>query len=120
MIPARTRQEIFDLAYRGLAAQGFRRSHDGTGCLYRGPHGLRCAIGHCIPDDEWEHRNLERVNNEEIGGIVSFSAGIADEDLDFAQGLQEAHDDGIHPSVMRHKLEAFAHQHGLTVPEVTP
>lgn len=47
----RTNQEIFDTCLTHLRAQG-RRSIDPISgfCVYRGPDGLKCAIGALIPN----------------------------------------------------------------------
>jgi hypothetical protein len=44
-------QEVFDTAVAGLASQGFAISWAGAQCAYRGPHGRKCPIGWCIPDE---------------------------------------------------------------------
>ena len=44
------KQEAFNAAWLGLKSQGFERSADGGLCMYRGPNGLKCALGWCIPD----------------------------------------------------------------------
>ena len=47
-----TAQEAFDKAVAGVRAQGYQISMDEkTNCVYRGPNGLRCAVGHLIPDE---------------------------------------------------------------------
>lgn len=47
------RQELFDKAVTGILKQGGPSvdSDCMNGCVYRGPHGLRCAIGHLIEDE---------------------------------------------------------------------
>lgn len=128
MTTYRTRQEIFDLAYTGLAAQGFELSllpdkGDGslTGCAYRGEDNRRCAIGHCIPDDAYND-GLEglRVFNPD----VLAAANISPVDSPFARALQQVHDNQRgRPSygaaaTLKAALIAFAKNYGLTVPEV--
>jgi hypothetical protein len=51
-----TLQELFDKALIGIRAQGGPAVlfEDGIGkCLYRSPEGNKCAIGHNIPDEEY-------------------------------------------------------------------
>lgn len=46
-----TPQEIFDKAALGVLNQG-KRSVDGSErCLYRGPNGLKCAVGHLVDNE---------------------------------------------------------------------
>ena len=54
-----TPQEVFDTVVAALVKQG-RKSLAENGdpsiskdCRYRGDDGLKCAIGHLIPDDEY-------------------------------------------------------------------
>ncbi len=48
-----THQEAYDTICEGLAKQK-RRSADFNGyCKYRGPNGLKCAVGVLIPDDKY-------------------------------------------------------------------
>lgn len=48
-----TEQDVFNNAYIGMLRQNRRsaKSLHGNQCLYRGPNGLKCAIGHSIPDE---------------------------------------------------------------------
>jgi len=110
----RTRQEIFDLAWNGLKAQGFGKSRvpGKARCLYRGPDGLKCAIGHCIPDGNYR-KKFDR--GMELGGVLH-AARISDADYDFARGLQEAHDFAAAPADMVARLCAFAVAHSLIIP----
>lgn len=112
----RTRQEIFDLAWNGLKAQGFERSlnSDDT-CAYRGENGMRCAIGFCIDDANYDEELLEE--NLAQDPAVLNAARIAQEDNVFAEELQEMHDTAYSPEIMEEQLRAFALRHKLKVPE---
>ena len=46
-----TEQQVYNNALFGMRGQNYEPSHAGGACLYRGPRGLKCAIGHSIPDD---------------------------------------------------------------------
>lgn len=119
---AMTRQQIFNTAYHGLAAQGFQRSmrENGFGCAYRGADGRRCALGYLIPDavydPEWDsdHKSMsaymlssENITNE-----------ICEGNQRFLIDLQTVHDDSLTPQTMKRELGAFAARHNLTVPEL--
>lgn len=107
----RTEQEIFDLAFNGLRAQGFRKSKGEKGCLYRGPDGLKCAIGHCIADSDYRSRF-------EGGRDRAFrAAGVSGQLFVFAFHLQIAHDASTSPSNMEHRLRELANNYELTIPE---
>lgn len=46
-----TAQQVFDAALFGIRKQEYVKSYlVGQGCAYRGQHGLKCGIGHAIPD----------------------------------------------------------------------
>lgn len=46
-------QESFDFAAEYVFRQG-EQSFETTACLYRGPRGLKCAIGSLLPDSLYE------------------------------------------------------------------
>lgn len=109
-----TRQEIFDTAYRGLEAQGFKQSLNGSGCSYRGDDGRKCAIGHIIPDERY---------NSDMEGIAADNLAdkclndlIAISDYDFIWRLQRCHDGSYEPKAMQECLRELADGYDLTVP----
>lgn len=46
-----TAQEIFNIAFINVIAQGCRSSTSDGSCKYRGPDGLKCAVGFMIDDE---------------------------------------------------------------------
>jgi hypothetical protein len=44
-------QELFDRAVKGILQQG-KPSRASANCLYRGPEGAKCAVGHLISDEQ--------------------------------------------------------------------
>lgn len=108
----RTRQEIFDLAWNGLKAQGFERSTSWTGrCAYRGDGGRKCAIGHSIPDEAYDPELEGPIEHP-----VLVAANISRSDLDFCRALQRKHDYADSPRDMAETLAQFAHDNSLTIP----
>jgi len=121
-----TLQEVFDDAYRGLFAQGFEQSTTNSGdCAYRGDKGLRCAIGYCIPDEEYDpsiegfapdvfvsERCESSVAKKVFGTLF---AGMATDQL---VDLQRTHDFAKNPAHMADRLASFAAKHGLTIPSI--
>lgn len=64
-----TAQEAFDKAVAGVRAQGYQLSLDEkTNCMYRGPNGLRCAVGHLIPDELYQPA-FEGVTGDGLIGL---------------------------------------------------
>ena len=108
-----TRQEIFDKAWTGLKGQGFVQSLECGGCMYRGDNGLRCAIGHIIPDSRYD---------EGLEGLwaghpkVRRAASIHIRSGTFASILQDCHDHYPTPANMERALRDFARDHNLTIP----
>lgn len=47
-------QEVFDKVATHLLTQKKRSIDSKKGCLYRGPDGLKCAVGCLIPDEEYD------------------------------------------------------------------
>ena len=92
----------------GLAGQGGKsRRYDPTAdmfeCLYRGPRGLKCAIGHCI-DDEFYDEGLEGhvVSDDCITDAVIRSNPNLDPSIAlsiaFLERLQNSHDQADYKS----------------------
>lgn len=115
-------QEVFDKAYLGLKSQGFRKSaNHNNKCFYRGPAGLKCAIGHCIPDKaycvDWDSKNgtlasdIQAELKEMDYDLFSEVSG------DFLDNLQAVHDNSNSPEDMKRRLQDFAKTCGLTVPK---
>lgn len=113
-----TLQEAFDTAYLGVLRQG-RPSRalplrSGPLCLYRGPGGLKCAMGFLI-DDETAQK-YEGVRADRVAYCLRWSQKLGQ----LADALQGAHDtappdDGFLPSFKDSAAEV-AKRFGLTVP----
>lgn len=119
------RQELFNMAYVGLAKQGFVRSVSDDGrenpsCRYRGPEGRKCAIGHCIPDKEYSPLFEGYSPGTSLGEArdICVAAGIGPGDVLWAATLQRCHDYGKTPADMRGRLESFARSYNLSIPEL--
>jgi hypothetical protein len=87
------KQEAFDTACRGIIAQG-KKSADETGsCLYRSKDGCKCAIGHLIPDEEYEPRMENKMIISYFTWIKSLNEIRKSENGElFLHELQRAHD----------------------------
>lgn len=85
------RREIFDKVKAHLLEQNERSSriNDMDTCLYRGPNGLKCAVGVLIPDDLY-HPDMEQVSAEALRR--SWALPWREADDYFIQELQEIHD----------------------------
>ena len=80
-----TKQEFFNKSVAGVIKQGALSKNFTGHCLYRGPDGLKCAIGHVINDDEV-------IENERAIALLPFRHGRFNHLWDLAQNLQGAHD----------------------------
>jgi hypothetical protein len=85
-----TEQEIFDTVALHLIKQGKQSIDADDNCLYRGPEGLKCAIGCLIPDElylsKMECHGVSHlfVNYVSLNFLQPFDALLND--------LQRAHD----------------------------
>ena len=136
------RQEIFDKAYLAILKQGRPstgvRNNSFQSCLYRGEQGVKCVIGHLIPDDlyqpEIEGRMLYvllQLPEMDDAGYTAFRAifnkifpDASREDIEFLHSLQLAHDQAalsllpVENFLERFKARAkqFALAYGLSIP----
>jgi hypothetical protein len=113
-----TRQDIFNQVYLGLKAQGFERSvwGDGAFCQYRGPDGLKCALGQLLPDEHYQpwFDDREKSTSVAFDAVVAVLPKCAD--TEFYNDLQLAHDCGRTPERMQLNLSEFADEFGLEIP----
>ena len=120
-----TNQEAFDQAVTWCLAQG-RKSEGGRlvtfasrevvsrpMCLYRGPDGLRCAVGTLIPDVEYQGGFDDgRLVLDAVQACVPSLAGVSTRLL---SALQNVHDQEK-PSEWRAWFLGVAVDFGLTWP----
>jgi len=115
---AMTKQEMFDKACEGLAAQGWQKSRalNGAACLYRGPYGLKCAVGHIIPDEIYDPKWDAYIGSiQEVCEASSDVAALIGSEIEFAREMQRAHDTADEGS-MRGRFILLAEKHGLALP----
>jgi hypothetical protein len=110
----RTLQEMFNLAYKGLESQNWQKSLGPTNrCLYLTAVGLKCAIGHTIPGIETYTRERWFVRDVSI-----IPPKILDTEATALElvWLQRAHDWSKSPEDCKARLEAFAEEYQLSIP----
>lgn len=107
-----TNQEAFTAMVQHLRKQGCKsQDEQHQTCLYRGPNGLKCAVGVLIPDeeyrDEWDEKGWQVAKLE----CVSLR-GI---DMHLLKQMQSTHDHISVPFWESH-FEGIANQFRLTLP----
>lgn len=80
-------------------------------CAYRGPEGLRCFVGVCIPDDEYK-AEFERLFTSEVLQSVPSLVGV---DMRLIAKAQSIHDHSPEWSWESY-LRELAEEYGLEVP----
>jgi len=104
------KQEVFDKVATHLLTQ-MVRSADEDGCLYRGPNGLKCAIGCLIPDDKYDS-GMEGLAAVSILVDKALPISIPDEEAfnswsEYLRVFQQIHDH-FHPAYWFSDLEELA------------
>lgn len=66
------KQEIFNIVYNGLKAQGFVKSVLGEikRCAYRGDNDCKCAFGHLIPDEVYDKTLEDELARRLLTGAI--------------------------------------------------
>lgn len=85
-----TEEEVIEMvrfAIRAMLKQG-KRSTNSEGCMYRGPEGTKCAIGHLIPDELYDEVEME--SNAAL--YVFHILGLTGDALTYLDNLQSCHD----------------------------
>lgn len=67
-----TEQQVYNNALFGMRGQNYEPSRSAGACLYRGPHGLKCVIGHSISDDIYCPEMDRGVNDDGLTTIGHF------------------------------------------------
>lgn len=111
-------QEVFDRVRAHLLAQGKKSliiEDDGRrSCRYRGPDGLKCAIG-CLIHDEAYTPDLEDRHVRRLRVMRALEeSGVMCTDLCLLSDLQSVHD-GIAPSEWAGALAEVGKRFGLKV-----
>jgi len=110
-----TKQDIFNIVANGMLKQGKKSEDRGSSsCLYRGPNGLKCAIGMLIPDELYKARFEGRKASEPILIKALVKTGVPKtiafaDFLDYLQGLH----DNCHTENWDYALVEFAHMYHL-------
>lgn len=126
-----TNQFVLNKSVTKLRAQNKRsigsyRSESGgftEGCAYRGEDGLRCAIGHMIPNKYYRKWMEGFVPTKEKGGNferlyeVLIEIGYTDEQIKFMKELQEIHDNETLWEQRETQWKAIAEKYELTMPK---
>lgn len=100
-------QEAFDKAVSGVLKQASKSFDFDHGCRYRGPNGLKCAVGHLIPDEIYKPEmeiGIASLYQENLEITMLFK----DVSLPMLRALQRAHDNSSEISfVDDFKIKAF-------------
>jgi hypothetical protein len=95
-----TQQQVFDRTYDSLIKQGRTSANRGR-CMYRGPFGCKCAIGHWIKDEHY-HPSLENeaVDSDSVRDALFKSwPELEAHSCAFLADLQSAHDYTAGPDI---------------------
>jgi hypothetical protein len=89
-----TNQEVLDIAAPFIYRQGQRSTNENKGCVYRSADGLKCPIGACIPDEDYNKAFDE--GDSCISTMIRtndyFAVKFSGCNRDFLTELQELHD----------------------------
>lgn len=115
-----TQQEAFNKAVKHLRTQNQQclRKENPTACLYRGPQGMKCAIGALFPDSEYKSKFDNENGITDIRTIARQIPALNGLALYFLYDLQVLHDCNT-PDMWEQKFIEFAADWKLTVPPVT-
>ncbi len=117
-----TRQEMFDKAYLGMLKQGgLAQGKEGL-CYYTNPTtGRHCAVGLMLDEQTLAQLQLDGRNLSKVTKITKYlPEGF---DVEFAQTLQEAHDQARGPDDLPnfiYAMEQIATLYGLAIPSPVP
>jgi len=108
-----SRQEVFNKVYTHLLKQ-MRRSIEGGRCHYRGPNGLKCAVGVLIPDNRYS----PKMEGKHLHGIFEEISDLFESETHMVAllaRLQEIHD-SYSPDQWKDRLKELAAGWKLNIP----
>jgi|SRR5215469_6923570 len=132
------RQEWFNQIVRGFHAQNWQPSYDKEqgACQYRGPDGVKCAVGHVISDEAaaildpkaiglGNLKYQDTLDDEAVYTLDDLGLGkITEEEYRFLSNIQSSHDEcalfSAQWHLLRQAMESFGRFHNLTWPEDVP
>lgn len=103
-----SKQQTFDKVAAHLRQQQAVSEDPNGDCLYRGPNGLKCAIGALIPDNMYS-ADFEGQSADKIAWVLDQLG----HDVDLCIDLQHVHD-WEDVAYWNEALESVADRHGLT------
>lgn len=108
-------QDVFDAVAVHLLTQGVPSHHYENGCQYRGPAGLKCAVGALITDEAYDPRfEGESAGSMGVAQMLEASGIPTDHDtLNLLEELQATHDT-CDPDYWLKALPRIARQFGLS------
>lgn len=119
-VRSKTIQELFNEMWIGLKSQGFKQSlgkvdkHGSETCMLRGSNGMKCAVGHIIPD-ELMNSCMEKMSA--VACLIRNKWLEADPDQEwFMTRMQSLHDTNLHPEKMEWHIRNFAREQRLSIP----
>lgn len=111
----KSEQQAFTYVWKRVLNQGKPSKVRVEGCLYRGPGGLRCAVGWLLPDEYY---------TPDLEGLIPTEAGFPDLGYDpkFLVKLQYCHDDASSDEsrfceLFKTKMAHLARSRGLSCPK---
>lgn len=124
-----TDQQMFDMALEGVRGQDYEQSviinkHGERICTYRGANGLKCAVGHMIPDELYDPKmdcSAETASGISVEILVLRFPKVGDllPNSNLLGRLQEVHDrmdrlPGKHAETFEADMAQIAKKYKLT------
>jgi hypothetical protein len=112
------RQDLFNKAARHLLRQNQQCLDEDDGCVYRGPDGMKCAIGALFPNAVYE-KGMEMTSVSQLINdfpkVRKYLGGVRN--AEFLQRLQDVHDDN-NPEEWPERLVEVASEFNLSVDRI--
>ena len=109
-----TIQNTYDYVCACLAIQKRQSmAKGGLRCVYRNPEGLKCAVGHCIPDEEYSE-DFETPMVDQLASVYARVPSLQSASFRLLNQLRIAHDLENTPEGLRWALKLVASRYGLT------
>lgn len=106
-------QEIFDKIAKHLLTQNKQSKDEKGHCFYRGPDGLKCAVGAIIPDKDYDMKFEGLAVGDTPIKTFFIDSGYSNKEILLLKELQIIHDAG-RPSCWKNRLSDLALKYSLS------
>lgn len=101
-------KEIYELVMSKMCEQNAQSVNDSGTCMYRGPNGLKCAVGHLIDDEAYSEKlECKTIDSIYVQEAVTQSCSRLGFVVDYSTFKLLSHMQQVHDGYSKHNHKQF-------------